>query len=130
MSPAGGTVLVVDDSALVRKKVVEALAGVGLDAVEATDGEDALAVLERLPVVLVITDFMMPKMNGSELIEAMRQRASWAALPVIVLSTVGQGGLVEQGWKLGVKAWLKKPFKPELLAAAALSLLAPPAPES
>ncbi len=129
MSTVRGTVLVVDDSALVRRKVTEALTGVGLDAVEAADGEEALAALARHEVALVITDFMMPKMSGAELIEAIRESASCAHLPVIVLSSVGKGGAVDQGWKLGVKAWLKKPFKPELLAAA-LSLLAPPAPGS
>ncbi|MCU0686820.1 MAG: response regulator [Polyangiaceae bacterium] len=130
MSGERGTVLVVDDSAFVRKKVTEALAGAGFGAVEAADGVEALAVLARHEVVLVITDFLMPKMSGSELISAIREHEPWAQLPVIVLSTVGNGGVVEPGWERGVTVWLRKPYKPELLVAAALSLVASPLPVS
>jgi two-component system chemotaxis response regulator CheY len=123
MTRARNTILVIDDSALVRKQIKDALAGAGHPTIEAADGEEGLRLLEGGDVALVITDFMMPKMSGLELIGAIRRNPSCADVPIIVLSTLGTGTLVQQGWDLGVKAWLKKPFKPNMLVSAVASLL-------
>jgi two-component system chemotaxis response regulator CheY len=117
------TVLVIDDSSLVRRQVRAALEASGVSIVEAADGLAALELLAAREVHLVITDFTMPRMSGIELLEALRSQATQREVPVIVLSTQGQAALVQRGWELGVKAWLKKPFKPALLASAVLSLL-------
>lgn len=121
----GKTVLVVDDSALVRKQVTDALDRQGFDTVAVSDGRRALEVIASTEIAVVITDFMMPTMTGLELIAAIRGGAAHADVPVVVLSTLGSGNLVQQGWDLGVKAWIKKPFKPEMLVSAVASLVAP-----
>ena len=119
------TILVVDDSALVRRQVRDALTGAGYDTVEARNGREALAAFEGHHFDLVITDFMMPEMSGLELIQAIRESAVRSTVPVVVLSTLATGPLVQQGWDLGVKAWLKKPFKPGMLVSAIAALLDP-----
>jgi two-component system chemotaxis response regulator CheY len=123
----GNTVLVVDDSALVRKQVTDALERQGFDTVAVSDGRRALEVLAAAEISLVITDFMMPTMTGLELIAAIRGGSAHADVPIVVLSTLASGNLVQQGWDLGVKAWIKKPFKPEMLVSAVLSLVGPAA---
>jgi two-component system chemotaxis response regulator CheY len=120
---SGKTVLVVDDSALVRRQVTDALARQGVATVTASEGRHALELLATTDIAVVITDFMMPTMTGLELIAAIRSGSVRADVPIVVLSTLGSGNLVQQGWDLGVKAWIKKPFKPEMLAAAVVSLL-------
>jgi len=116
-------ILIIDDSALVRRQVIAALEVTGYGIVEACDGQEALNALDVHDIVLVITDFTMPKMSGLELIERIRVHATCSEVPIVVLSTQTKVDLVERGWALGVKAWLKKPFKPGLLASAVQSLV-------
>jgi two-component system chemotaxis response regulator CheY len=120
----GKKILLIDDSSLVRRQVTAALEGQGYEFVEASDGPEALQVLDANEIALVITDFTMPKMSGLELIEQIRSRPTRSDVPIIVLSTQAKVDLVERGWHLGVKAWLKKPFKPGMLASAVQSLIA------
>jgi two-component system chemotaxis response regulator CheY len=119
---------VVDDSSFVRKQVRDALVGAGYRTIEAADGEAGLRLFESEDVALVITDFMMPKMSGIELIGAIRRSPSRADVPILVLSTLGTGALVREARELDVKAWLKKPFKPSMLVSAVASLLSPSSP--
>jgi two-component system chemotaxis response regulator CheY len=114
---------VIDDSSLVRRQVTAALEGKGYDVVQAPDGPEALAILGAEAIALVITDFTMPKMSGIELIERVRAHPTCSNVPIIVLSTQTRVDLVERGVHLGVKAWLKKPFKAALLASAVESLM-------
>lgn len=117
-------VLVVDDSAFVRAQVRTALAALGVVVIEAGDGVDALAMLGQHEIALLITDFMMPRMTGLELIEQMRSSPATACIATLILSTQATSNFVEHGAALGVRAWLKKPFKAPMLLAAVASLLA------
>jgi two-component system, chemotaxis family, chemotaxis protein CheY len=111
-------VLVIDDSMMVRKQVGMALTAAGFTVVEACDGIDALEKLStHADVALVICDINMPRMNGIEFLENVRQ-----GLPVLMLTTEARPELIERAKALGVKGWLMKPFKPELLVAAARKL--------
>jgi len=116
-------VLVVDDSMMVRRQVGMALTAAGFAVVEATDGADALAKLSaHVDIGLVVCDVNMPRMNGLEFLEKVR-----AGLPVMMLTTEGQPELIQRAKALGAKGWLVKPFKPELLVAAARKLALPAA---
>ena len=111
-------VMVVDDSMMVRKQVGMALATAGFTVVEACDGADALQKLStHADVALVVCDVNMPRMNGLEFLEQVR-----SGLPVMMLTTEGQSELIQRAKALGAKGWLVKPFKPELLVAAARKL--------
>ena len=109
------TILVVDDSNLVRRQVSTALTGAGYVVVEACDGADALVKLTLHPgVALVICDVNMPRMSGIELLQQIR-----ADVPVIMLTTEGQPEIMARAKSLGAKGWILKPFKPSHLLAAA-----------
>lgn len=113
------SVMIVDDSLMVRQQVKRALASTGLTIVEACDGVDALEKLSANPGVgLVVCDVNMPRMNGIELLEQLEH-----SLPVVMLTTEGQAQLIDRAKALGAKGWILKPFKPELLSAAVRKLV-------
>ncbi|HEY4011825.1 MAG TPA: response regulator [Polyangiaceae bacterium] len=117
------TILIVDDSAMVRTQVGRALIGAGFTVVEAIDGVDAVKKLAGTPATrLIVCDVNMPRMNGVEFLERLSSEGS--TLPVVMLTTEGQPELIQRAKALGAKGWIVKPFKPELLIAAVKKLTA------
>ena len=115
------SILVIDDSMLVRKQVGNALKAQGYAIVEAVDGVDALDKLDNNPDTrLVVCDVNMPRMNGLEFLEQLATRRT--GLPVVMLTTEGQPELIQRAKALGAVGWLVKPFKPEFLLATAKKL--------
>ncbi|HTX18065.1 MAG TPA: response regulator [Bacteroidota bacterium] len=106
-------VLVVDDSATVRKFVSVSLSMQGFKVVTACDGMDALEKLPTGKFDLVITDLNMPTMDGFELIRTLRESAEFKDLPVIILTSLSDQANREQGAKLGVGSYVIKPFSLE-----------------
>ena len=118
-------VMIVDDSMMVRTQVGRALTQAGFVVVEAKDGQDALEKLAtETDIAMVVSDVNMPRMSGLELLEAMRKDPRFTALPVVMLTTEGQPELVNKAKSLGAKGWIVKPFKPELIIAAAKKITA------
>jgi two-component system chemotaxis response regulator CheY len=111
-------ILVVDDSATVRQQVGLALQGAGYTVVEAGDGVEGLAALDKGGVAMVICDVNMPRMSGLDMLENLRRDARHATIPVVMLTTEGHPALVERAKKAGAKGWIVKPFKAELMIAA------------
>jgi two-component system chemotaxis response regulator CheY len=109
----GKVILVVDDSATVRKFVSASLTMQGFDVIAASDGMDALEKLPSTAFDLVITDLNMPNMDGFELIRSLRENPQYRELPVIILSSLGDSGSIETGRGLGVTSYLMKPFSLE-----------------
>lgn len=116
-------ILVIDDSPTVRQQVGLALTQAGYQVVEAVDGVDGIAKVDAT-VAMLICDVNMPRMNGLEMLEKLRTDARWKALPVVMLTTEGQPGLIDRAKKAGAKGWIIKPFKAELLVAAVQRLTA------
>lgn len=110
-------ILVVDDSQTVRQQVAAALVPAGFECVEAVDGLDAIAKLDP-SIHMMICDVNMPRMSGIDCLDKLRTDARWKTLPVVMLTTEAQPGLIERAKKSGAKGWIVKPFKPELLVAA------------
>ena len=81
------TVLVVDDSAMMRQMVSDVLRRAGFEVVEGVHGEDALKRVTGRDVQLVITDFNMPVMGGIALIRRLRERPEFRFTPILVLTT-------------------------------------------
>ena len=79
-------VLVVDDSMLNRYTVCDFLERRGFAVESATNGEEALEVLSRVQPALVITDMVMPKMSGAELITALKSKPQTAEVPIIIVA--------------------------------------------
>jgi two-component system chemotaxis response regulator CheY len=118
-------VLIIDDSMMVRAQVGRALTGAGFSIIEAVDGIDGLQKLNASPDTrLIVCDVNMPRMNGIEFLENIRKQPSTAGVPVVMLTTEGQPELVQRAKALGAKGWIVKPFKPDLLVAAAKKLTA------
>src|SRR3982751_6869251 len=112
-------VMLIDDSATVRHLASRALSAAGFGIIEATDGIDALEKIATADdVELIVCDVNMPLMNGIEFIEALSHTGA-VPPPVIMLTTEGHPDLVRTAKACGARGWMVKPFKPELLVAAA-----------
>lgn len=115
--------LIVDDSMMVRMQVKRALASADFETVEASDGVDALEkVKDHQDIAFVVLDVNMPRMNGIEFLEALRHEHPDFSPAIVMLTTEGQPELVQRARALGVKGWIIKPFKAELLIATARKL--------
>ncbi len=80
-------ILVVEDDQSLREAIYETLRLSGFDAVTVSNGEDALALLERQKVSLVLSDVQMPEMDGNELLK--RVRAVRSDLPIVLMTDFG-----------------------------------------
>jgi len=105
--------LIVDDSIPVRKILMNSLSYIKLpinEILEAGDGVEALKLLEAHPVGLVLTDINMPKMNGIELLRAVRSSPQWHDIPVVMISAEGGETSVQDAIELGANSFILKPF--------------------
>ena len=119
-------VLVVDDSSSMRTVIKKTLQISGFDAgriFEAGNGREALAVLDKEWVDIILSDIHMPEMDGTELLKALKKREVAAQIPVVVVTTEGRQDRVKELLALGARAWIKKPFKPEEIKRVLLDLL-------
>ena len=83
--------LVVDDSMLIRYTVCRFLEERGFAVESATNGAEALQILERIRPDLIVTDMQMPKMTGSELITALKGSQQTANIPIIIVAGRASG---------------------------------------
>ena len=113
MSHEPATILLVDDEELLRAGVQEMLEMSGYTVITATNGHEAMACLKQHAIDLVITDLVMPKMDGVDFVEQLRQ--IWPDVPVIVVSgstrNIMQRYGIESIQVPGADASLSKPFK-------------------
>lgn len=117
-------VLVVDDSPTIRQQIGRALVDAGFEVVEATDGVDGIDKIESdRGIGIVILDINMPRMNGLEMLEKVKQHEHNIGLPVIMLTSEGQKSMIERAKRAGAKGWIVKPFKSELLVGAVRKLI-------
>lgn len=118
MPPAGGHILVVDDNADMRSYMVELLSPLGI-VVAVADGEAAIRAIGRHQPKLVISDVMMPVLDGLGLLKWLRSDPGTAAIPLILLSAKAAEESRIEGLALGADDFLAKPFSAkELLARA------------
>lgn len=108
------TVLVVDDEFGTVEVLVAALEDAGYRALTAANGRRALERLEENKPDLVVSDFMMPLMDGAAMVAAMRANPSFRDIPVIMMSAAPEAALRKR--LDGYEAFLRKPFRvPALL---------------
>lgn len=108
-------IMTVDDSKTMRDMVSFTLRKAGFQVLEAEDGQKALAMLEKSPVDLVITDINMPNMDGITLVTRLRGLGSFRSTPILILTTEGGDDKKAQGRAAGATGWIVKPFAPEKL---------------
>ncbi len=110
------TILIVDDSTSMRSLLIATLEAIGnLNFVQATNGFEALRMLPREQIDLILTDINMPDINGLELLSFIRNNQIYRDLPVVVISTEGSSKDIEKGLALGANDYLVKPFHPDQL---------------
>ncbi len=120
------TVLIVDDSSSLRTVVKMSLVRAGYETVEAGDGQEALAQLDKLAKVhLIVSDVNMPNMDGITFVTKVKQHPRHKFAPVIMLTTEGQDAKKQEGRAAGAKAWIMKPFSPPQLLDAVSKLVLP-----
>lgn len=120
------SVLIVDDSRIMRRMVARSLAlsGVTLrDVHEASDGQQALSLMRGTRIDVVFADINMPIMNGVEMVEKMAADRTFAAPPVIIVSSERNDKRIARLKELGVHAYINKPFMPEQFVVALRAVL-------
>jgi len=109
-------ILIVDDSSLTRKRIKRIIEMVDLGVeqfLEAENGIEALKVLSKSSVNLVLADLNMPEMGGAEMIQRMKSDEATKSIPVVVVSTESKTTRIKELLVEGVKDYLHKPFTPE-----------------
>lgn len=109
------TILVVDDHVSNHRLMDFVLRQNGYNVLTATNGIQALDQLAREPVDLVVTDLLMPKMDGLELLERMRADNRFHLIPVAMVTASIKAHDAERARNAGVTAWLTKPVDSEEL---------------
>ena len=108
------TVLIVDDSPLVRRVVKASLKEGDYQCEEASNGKDALKQLLECEFDLIVSDLNMPGMTGLEMLQHIREKMPRLKTPIIMLTSDSKIESVRQAKNLGVAGWIIKPFTPEL----------------
>ena len=108
-------ILIVDDSKTARLVVAGAFKGFECEVLEAADGAEGLALVNREKPDLVLLDATMPGMDGVEMLRGLRAEANWRQLPVIMLTSQTNREAVVRIARLGVRDYLVKPFAEETL---------------
>jgi two-component system chemotaxis response regulator CheY len=121
-------VLVVDDSAAIRKILQRVLrqTGMAIHTIhEAGDGQEALMLLRANPVDLVLTDINMPKMDGLQLLASLKAAPEWRSIPVVMITTEGGETKVSEAVKLGAAGYVRKPFTADQIKEKLVGILEP-----
>ncbi len=120
---AGGQLLLVDDEPGLREAVQAYLEDSGFAVQVASNATDGWEKLQQFLPDLVITDIMMPKVNGYEFLKQMRADDRLKTLPVVFLTARGMTSDRIQGYQAGCDAYISKPFDPDELVAVVEGLL-------
>ena len=110
LAPSLRRVLVVDDSLVVRKVMQKDLEADGLEVETAVDGLNALEVLDRSNFDVALVDIEMPRMNGYELLEKLRQHSRCSDLPVIIITSRSGSQHKKRAVELGADGYITKPY--------------------
>ncbi|HRU39595.1 MAG TPA: response regulator [Candidatus Goldiibacteriota bacterium] len=109
-----GTILVVDDEPAILSALVDTLED-DYTVLTATNGKEALALLDKKLPDLIISDVSMPQMDGLEFLTNLKKKGLGVKIPLIFLSAKGQVADVEKGVNLGAYGYIVKPFLPTRL---------------
>jgi DNA-binding response OmpR family regulator len=121
--PTKGPILLVDDEPYILRSLSYLLTREGYEVETASNGEEGLARLRQMRPPLVFLDIMMPRMNGYEVCEEIKQDPALAATYVIMLSAKGQQIDMERGLLGGADEYMTKPFSPREIARRVHELL-------
>ena len=115
MSSSLGRVLVVDDDDVIRQLITVNLELEGFEVATAVDGQDCLDKVKHVAPDVITLDIMMPRLDGWEAAGRLRADPETAGIKVVLLSARAQEADLERGSRIGVDAYLTKPFDPDEL---------------
>jgi two-component system chemotaxis response regulator CheY len=118
--------LIIDDSSVMRKIVERSLRQAGLElseVKEASNGAEALTLLSKSAVDLILCDINMPVMDGLEFVRRLKDVASAKGIPVVMITTEGGEAHVVQALSAGARGYIRKPFTPYQIKEHVLPLL-------
>ena len=101
-------ILLAEDDRFLRKAAETTLKQQGYTVITAADGEEALRVARSEPLDLILLDLIMPKLNGFQVLNALKKDAPTALIPIIILSNLGQERDVQQAMEAGATAYFIK----------------------
>ena len=119
-------ILIVDDSAAIRKILQRVLRQTDLpigDVMEAGDGIEALAALEKRRFGLILSDINMPNMDGIQLLTRIKKMETMKGVPIVMITTEGGQGKVMEAVQLGASGYVRKPFTADQIKDKIGSLL-------
>jgi DNA-binding response OmpR family regulator len=114
-------ILLVDDEAAIIENLAPFLERSGFQVKTASNGEEALAAIQSETPELVVSDVLMPKMDGRELLRTLRRADNW--IPVILLTQVGEAFERAMALEEGADDYINKPFEPHELVARIRAVL-------
>lgn len=121
--PKSNRIMVVEDNDELREYIVKELTFKGYKVFDASNGKEALAIAQKISLGLIISDLMMPEMNGFELCLAIKKSINTSHLPFILLTSLHDKEYIIQGLSSGADEFVSKPFDMDVLVAKAESLL-------
>ncbi len=110
------TALVCDDDSSYRAVVRDLLEAQGNRVIEARDGQEALSIFMKEKIDLVVTDFLMPKLDGLQMIRSIRMTGKQGSVPVVLMSAISRAHMLEDSPEWGPDYYINKPFKPKKMA--------------
>jgi DNA-binding response OmpR family regulator len=116
-------ILIAEDERDIRDLIDFTLSYNGYEVISASNGEDALELIQREMPDLILLDVRMPRKDGYEVCKALKTEPSTSGIPVVFLSAKGQEAEVEAGLQLGAEAYILKPFSPNELVVQVGNLL-------
>jgi len=119
-------VLIVDDSAAIRKILQRVLRQTDVpigEVYEAGDGLEAIQVMKAQNIGLVLSDINMPNMDGLQLLSELKANATWKSVPIVMITTEGSQQKVVEAVNLGAAGYVKKPFTAEQIKDKLVSVL-------
>lgn len=111
-------ILIVDDSAIIRAVIKKTLKLAEVPVNELHEAENGKVGLEKLKdnwIDLVFADINMPVMTGIEMVDKMAEEGLLKTVPVVIISTEGSKARIEELLNKGIRAYIRKPFTPEVL---------------
>lgn len=117
------TIVLVDDDRNILTSVSMALEAEGYQVVTHTDSEEALRALTQKPADIAVLDIKMPRMNGMELLQKLRQASATASMPVIFLTSKDEEVDQIMGLSMGADDYITKPFSQRLLLERVRAIL-------
>ena len=111
-------VLTVDDASTMRKMISLTLKAAGYEVLEANDGPEALDIISKMDIDMMILDVNMPKMNGIEVVKRVRRNDRHIKTPIIMLTTETEETIRNEAKIAGATGWINKPFQQDHLVGA------------